>query len=101
MLARVRQWLERRARAAAGRPTIRVDDVEVTPRASGRGAKAVVRGMNLYAIVTPPRVTIGGETLVDAEFSRDGRTIRGRLRRLPGDRVVLVDYGTPSPSRRD
>jgi hypothetical protein len=93
MLSRERQWRDRQERAAARKPHVRIDSVEISAVDPPREYRVVVHGFNLHAVVSPPRVTVGGVELEEIIFSVDGRTIRGRLSSAPSGERVVVELG--------
>lgn len=93
MPMRRESWYEKHRRAAQRKAWIRLDRVRVEPLGPGRGYAVVIEGVNLYPVISPPHVTVGGVLLERLEFQKDGRTLRGVLPRKPPSHRVVVDYG--------
>ena len=87
------RWRQAQRRAMEHRPWFRLDRVEVTQRKDAAGYEVVIEGVNLWGAISPPRVTVGGETLEQLTFAFDGRSLRGVLPRRPSRTNVVVDYG--------
>jgi len=99
MTKRSDAWYERQKRAAERRAVMRIDRCTIEPV---KGEKAqegqerylvTIDGFHLHPAISPPRVTVGEEVVEELSFGKDGRQIRGVLRRRPDGERVRVDYG--------
>jgi hypothetical protein len=93
MLRRAQAWVERQKQMASRRPRIRLDSCTLEPLPKGTGYAVVIDGFNLYQAISPPLVTVGGERVEPVNFRRDGKQIRGLLRKKPDGEHVQVNYG--------
>lgn len=84
---------ERTANRADRRPSIRLDDVQITERVSEDDYEVRIQGFNLRSEIVPPQVTVGGTPLQDVAVGSDGHQITGSLPRQPENRQVVVEYG--------
>ena len=75
-------------------PSVTSVRVSYDRRAALQGRYAVrIRGKQLRPGPSPLTVNVGGELLIETRFSRDGKTLTGRLLRKPRNKKVLLDYG--------
>ena len=93
MQTRERKWRERQARIAARKPQVRIDRCTVRKLEGDRGYEATIEGFNLRQAISPPQVIVGGVPAEALTFEPDGKQLRVRLKREPGDDRVVVDYG--------
>jgi len=93
MQRRAQEWLARQKQMAARRPRIRLDGCTLEALPQGKGYAVVIDGFNLHQAISPPLITVGGVQLELAKFRRDGKQIRGVLRKKPDGEHVEVEYG--------
>ena len=74
-------------------PRIRLDDAAITERRAEGGYDGRIKGVDLWSVIVPPTVTVGGQPLEEVAVEPTGHRITGVLPNEPEGRQVVVDYG--------
>ena len=83
----------RRAAARDRRPQVKLTDCRVQASAGREGHQVILEGQPVFAGAVPPRIEVGGHSLQDLAFSRDGQVAVGTIPAAPMTREAVVDYG--------
>src|SRR3990172_4924666 len=84
------------ARRAAGRdrrPQGKLTDCRVQASAGREGHQVILEGQPVFAGAVPPRIEVGGHSLQNLAFSRDGQVAVGSIPAAPTTKEAVVDYG--------